>query len=378
MFDAASHNIKTKVEEWTHVDLDHASTQEKVRVGAALAFGAAVYAVAEQFHVSKPVANDVALKAANLVTSEKIVAGAEKIVADTEKLSAAEWLDTLPKPEVARALSPHLQHVDALAARLHTAFRQDGDVLSNVESALNAHSAEFFPYVRPVSVKMAEENDMLMHAQGNTIFVHGKIERTANGEAEFEYKSQQAAGESGLAASFGHEYNHVEQTNHLQLTRTSESITEGQYQRSKRIVDSLQKDSAVELSMLKAENEYYSLRNVEHEGKKSMVEANTIRPTGSDFTPFYTKVMNLPDDDMPPTFKAFVDKQNALRASALPHLSDHDLGRQFYLVLRGQIATAKSRALMTYKSYQGLYHEVEAFQLEDAIKSAYGAAGTSK
>jgi hypothetical protein len=77
---------------------------------------------------------------------------------------------------------------------------------------------------------------------------------------------------------------------------------------------------------------------------------------------------------LPPSFKAFVDKQNALRASISPAPTDHDMGRQFFIVLRGQIASAGSRGLMSYKVYENLYHETEAFQFERVIKNVYGKA----
>jgi hypothetical protein len=283
----------------------------------------------------------------------------------------ARWLAQLPKPEVAKLLSPQLKHADILTNRLAVALKQDGDITANVEKALNEHSAEFFPYVGPVTVKtIAEDDETFAHAEGTSILIHGNLLRNAEGAVELSSRTVQAGGEAGLAADLGHEYNHVEQTEFLRFARGNRELTEGQYQRGIRLAMSIANDSQVELVSLNAENNYYALRAVNFVGKKSMVKANAISP--ANFASFYQKVMSTPIDEMPPSFKAFVDKQNALRSSISPAPTDHDMGRQFFIVLRGQIASARSHALMSYKVYENLYHETEAFQLEGAIKGRYG------
>jgi hypothetical protein len=357
MFEAAAQKLEKGLEQITQVNLEHASAGDKLRLGAELAFGAAAFAVAKRFHLPEKIVTEAVAK----VTE---VAGTSK------SLSTVEWLAQMPKSEVASILSPHLSHADSLAKRLAVAFRQDGDITSNLERALNEHSAEFFPYVKPLTVKtVAEDDDSFAHAEKGSILIHGTLERNATGEVVLPSQTVQGGGESGLAAAVGHEYTHVEQRDFLDFARGNDQLTEGQYQRGKRIATSLGNNNQTVLRALETENEMYSLRAVHFAGKKGMVEANAISP--ANFAPYYQKIVDLSADEIPPSFKAFVDKQNALRQSLFPLPTDHDMGRQFFVVLRGQIASASSRAVMSRGLYENLYHEREAFQFEDAIKPLY-------
>jgi hypothetical protein len=357
MFEGAAQKIEKGLEHFTHVDFEHATTGDKLRLGAELAFGGAAAFVAKRYHVPQNIVTEAVTKVAE-------IAGAGK------ELSTAEWLARMPKPEVASVLSPHLKHADILAQRLAVALKQDGEITANIERALNEHSAEFFPYVKPLTVKtVVEDDDTIAHVNKDALFIHGDLVRNAKGEVELPSRTEGVGGESGLAAVLGHEYSHVEQQDFLRFVNGNPRTTAGQVERGQRIVASLLRNDEVVLRALQTENEVYPLRAVNFAGKKSMAEANAISP--ANFAPYYQKLVSLPADEIPPSFKAFMDRQNALRPSLFPVPSDHDMGRQFFIVLRGQIQSATSRAVMARGLYEDLYHETEAVQLEKAINSLY-------
>jgi hypothetical protein len=357
MFEGAAQKIEKGLEHITHVDFEHASAGDKLRLGAVLAFGGAAFVVAQRFHVPEKVVAEAVTKVAEVVTASK-------------DLSAAELLARIPKSEVSNMLSPHLQHAESLAQRLAAALKQDGEITANIERALNEHSAEHFPYVKPLTVEtVAEDDDRIARVNKHTLFVHGELVRNSKGEVELPSRVEDLEGEGGLAAVLGHEYSHVEQQDFLNFVNGNPRTTEGQVQRANRIVDSLGKNDKVVLRALETENEVYPLRAVHFAGKKSMMEANAISP--ANFAPYYQKLVSLPPDEVPTSFKAFMDRQNALRSSLFPAPTDHDMGRQFFIVLRGQIETATSRAVMARGLYGDLYHEAEALQLEKSISSVY-------
>ncbi|MDR3616290.1 MAG: hypothetical protein P4L53_22205 [Candidatus Obscuribacterales bacterium] len=357
MFEGAAQKIEKGLEQITHVDFEHASAGDKLRLGAVLAFGGAAFVVAKRFHVPEEVVAEAVTKVAEVATT-----GTD--------LSVAELLAHMPKPEVSNMLSPHFQHAESLAQRLAAALKQDGEITANLERALNEHSAEHFPYVKPLTVEaVAEDDDRIARVNNHTLFVHGDLVRNANGEVELSSPVEELEGEGALAAVLGHEYNHVEQQDFLDFVNGNPRTTEGQVQRATRIVDSFGKNDEIVLRALQTENEVYPLRAVHFAGKKSMVEANAISP--ANFAPYYQKLVSLPADEIPNSFKVFMDRQNALRPSLFPVPTDHDMGRQFFIVLRGQIQSVTSRAVMARAQYRDLYHETEALQLEKAINSLY-------
>ena len=372
MFEAAVQKIEHKLGDLTHVDLEHVSTSAKLRLAAITALGFGAMAVAEHFHVPKKFASEGVSEIAKLVGTSEIAVTAKAAKASKDDLPVGEWLNIQPKSKVVKLLSPQFAHADKLAERLHAAFREDGDAVGNIEKALNEHSAEFFPYVKPLKIKTAVEDDSPMYAYDGDIYLRGKIERTETGALKLDDKTEKIQGESGLAAAFGHEYNHVEQGDFVPYAYESKSITEAQYQRRERLRDSLEKSDQTMLSGLIADNDFLALRAINYAGKKAMMDANAIFPDKpSIFTSYYHSVLSTPADEIPHSFQSFLNRQKDITSAISPALSEHDIGRQMFTVMRGQIATAYARSKMFYRLYENLYHESEAYKLMDVVKDSY-------